>query len=125
MKIFILNKLKERFGKCARELDERLKGSYVKLPDSKDLEAFKALKSVFSNDLRSKIVYLLAQQELPVCALVAILDKDQTLISHHLTYLKKHEIIRERRIGKFRFYSLNKELINEHINLVSKRLGLS
>ena len=125
VKIFILKKLRERFGVCANELNERFKGRSVELPTHDDLKIFKALKVIFSNELRAKIVFLLAQEELPVCALVATLDREQTLISHHLTSLKRHNVIVERRIGKFRFYSLNKELLGEYFNVAQNRLRIN
>ncbi|MCD6484434.1 MAG: helix-turn-helix transcriptional regulator [Candidatus Odinarchaeota archaeon] len=125
MKILILKKLKDRFGVCANELNERFKGCSVELPTHNELRIFKALKVIFSNELRVKIVFLLAQEELPVCALVAILGKEQTLISHHLISLKQHNVVVERRIGKFRFYSLNKELLKEYFNVAQNRLRIN
>ena len=125
MKIFILKKLKEHFGTCAEELNEQFKDATIELPSSDDLKVFRALKIIFSNELRSQIVFLLAQKELPVCALVAILNKDQTLISHHLSCLKRHKVIIERRVGKFRFYSLNKDLLGDYFRFASQKLNIS
>ena len=120
----MLHKLKEKFGVCADDLEDRFKKTFVELPTHEDLRTFKALKTIFSNEIRAKIVYLLAQEELPVCALVAILDKEQTLISHHLACLKRHEAIVERRVGKFRFYSLNKKLLGDYMNIIMKKLKI-
>lgn len=122
VRIFVLHKVKEKFGTCAEELEDRFKKTSIELPTHEDLKRFKTLKTIFSNELRAKIVYLLAQEELPVCALVALLNKEQTLISHHLACLKRYDAIVERRVGKFRFYTLNKKLLGDCMEVIMKRL---
>lgn len=124
LEIDLLEKLRESFGYCAEELSKRYKGTKIKVLTKKELEAMKILRVAFSNELRTQIVYLLSQEELPVCTLVATLNKDQTLISHHLAQLKKMNIILENRQGKFRFYRLNKSFLKEALEAISKILSL-
>ena len=124
MEIDLLEKLRETFGYCAEELSKRYEGTRVRLLSKEELEKVHLLRVAFSNEIRAQIVYLLSQEELPVCTLVATLNKDQTLISHHLARLKKLNIIIENRQGKFRFYKLNKTLIKDALDAISKLLAL-
>ena len=90
------------FGKC---VDQKAKKRGHR-------EVF-APQKIFSNIVRISILSLLAQASLPVCALVAILGRDQTLISHNLTALKRMGIIHEKRVKKYKIYSLDEEKIRE------------
>lgn len=71
--------------------------------------------SLMSNKTRLSIIMLLLQTELPVCLISLILNKDQTLISHYLSTLKKEKVISSTKIGKFEFYKIN-EKIREELN---------
>ncbi|MCD1293961.1 ArsR family transcriptional regulator [Methanocella sp. CWC-04] len=76
------------------------------LPDEehikKQAEYFKAL----SDPARVKIVYALAGGERCVCELMAIMDMQQTVVSHHLKVLKYAGIISDKKSGKWVYYSL-------------------
>lgn len=68
-------------------------------------ELFRAL----SDETRTKIVYLLAADELCVCDLAEILDLTLPAISHHLRLLKTMRLVKYRRDGKNVYYSLADE----------------
>ena len=66
-------------------------------------ELFKAM----ADETRTKILYLLAQQELCVCDLAHLLDMTLPAVSHHLRLLKTMRLVRSRRDGKQVFYALD------------------
>ena len=68
-------------------------------------ELFRAL----ADETRTKILYLLADEELCVCDLAAILDLSLPAVSHHLRLLKTMRLVKYRRGGKNVYYSLADE----------------
>lgn len=64
---------------------------------------------------RLKIVKLVADQELCVCELVAILNMSQPRVSQHLKVLKNAGIVNERKDRQRSFFSLNGDFKNGRI----------
>lgn len=69
-----------------------------------ELKLFKAL----SNETRLRILVLLSQKELCVCQLEWALKQSQAKISRHLTILKNAQLVKDRHLGAWIFYSLSK-----------------
>lgn len=72
----------------------------------------KGIETVFKalgEATRLKIVKLIAEQELCVCELVAILDMNQPRVSQHLKVLKNAGMAKERKEAQKSFFSLNEE----------------
>jgi len=63
---------------------------------------FKAL----ADDTRVKIVYSLSREELCVCDVANILGTNVATASHHLRLLRNMGLARQRKEGKFVYYSL-------------------
>lgn len=74
-------------------------------------EIFKAL----GDETRTKILFLLAQHEICVCDLAAVLEMSLPAVSHHLRLLKALRLVKYRREGKMVFYSLDDEHV---LNLI-------
>lgn len=70
-------------------------------------ELFKAL----GDETRTKILYLLAHQNLCVCDLALVLEISLPAVSHHLRLLKALRLVKYRREGKMVYYSLDDEHI--------------
>jgi ArsR family transcriptional regulator, lead/cadmium/zinc/bismuth-responsive transcriptional repressor len=68
-------------------------------------ELFRAL----SDETRTRILYLLSEQELCVCDLGYLLGMSTPAISHHLRLLKMMRLVRTRREGKQVYYTLDDE----------------
>lgn len=81
-------------------------------------KTLKVLK-VLSNPIRLKIAFLLLDGELCICELERILKKEQTLISHHMKAFKELNLVKERRNGKWRYYSLRDEKLREILTVLS------
>jgi ArsR family transcriptional regulator len=63
---------------------------------------FKAL----ADETRLKILRLLAKREMCVCEVMAALSLTQPTASHHLRILENAELVKDRKDGKWVFYSL-------------------
>ena len=66
---------------------------------------------VLANPIRLSILSLLARAELPVCIIAEVLGTDQSLVSHHLNKLRNEGVIDVRVMGRFRFYRLRKDFV--------------
>ena len=58
---------------------------------------------------RLKILEMVTSEEMCVCEIIDKLHLSQPAISHHLKILRQAEIIKDRKEGKWTFYSLNKD----------------
>ena len=72
-------------------------------------EVFHAL----SDETRLEIVAMLAGGERCVCDLMSALDAAQSRLSFHLKVLKDAGIVLDRRDGRWVYYSLNKESLDD------------
>lgn len=79
---------------------------------------FKAL----ADDTRVKIVYALSREELCVCDVACILGANVATASHHLRLLRNMGLARQRKEGKFVYYSLGDKNLGELINSALKYL---
>ncbi|MHB1661773.1 MAG: ArsR/SmtB family transcription factor [bacterium] len=71
-----------------------------------------------------KIISALKNGEKCVCIIYKELALDQTLVSHHLSALKKAGLIKGRKCGRWVYYSINKEAFKEIENLYDNLLGI-
>ncbi|MEI7826720.1 MAG: metalloregulator ArsR/SmtB family transcription factor [Euryarchaeota archaeon] len=61
---------------------------------------------VLGDPTRIRLLYALAQQELCVCDLSAVLEMTQSAISHQLRVLRSARLVRYRKVGKVVYYAL-------------------
>lgn len=71
--------------------------------------AFHAL----SDTKRLGIIRLLASGERCVCELTDVVRAKQSLLSFHLKILREADLVRARRCGKWMYYSLNYEALEQ------------
>ncbi len=64
---------------------------------------------VLADETRTRILYLLSEQELCVCDLAHLLFMTPPAVSHHLRLLRVTRLVRSRREGKQVFYTLDDE----------------
>ena len=74
------------------------------------MESFTKLFKALSDPTRLRILYLLisAKTELCICELIEALDIPQYNTSKHMKELKTAGLVKERKEGRFVFYSLQK-----------------
>lgn len=90
---------------------KRLVEDYV--PKGEMLEGIVCFFSVFADYTRVRILSALAISELCVTDVSALLEINQTTVSHQLRFLKSAGIVKSRRQGKIVFYSLCDDTIND------------
>ena len=76
--------------------------------NSDAMKAYTRFFKVLSDPTRLGIVLLLAKGELCVCQIESALKEQQTKVSRHLAYLRKHGIVQARSQWKWKYYSLFK-----------------
>lgn len=76
----------------------------------------------FSNKTKLKIMTALMEGPMSVSELVGELKEEQSKISHNLENLRKCSILKVRKDGKRRIYSLNKRTVGPMLELVKKHV---
>ena len=76
------------------------------------LESSAQLFKTLSEPVRLRVLNLLihAEQEICVCDLMQILEIPQSVVSRHLAYLRKADLVNSRREGVWIHYSVNAQL---------------
>lgn len=77
---------------------------------------FKALADV----QRRKILSMLRDREMSVGEIATTLSLTSATVSHHLAQLKGAELVRVRREGQSRIYTLNVSVVEEALMLLAK-----
>lgn len=77
-----------------------------KIPGYKSLYNISEIIKALADPLRLEILYLLKNQELCACYIDSALNKPQSTVAHHLSILKKANILNWRKEGKWTYYSL-------------------
>ena len=95
-------------GDANKQLVERVRDS---LPDPRTMVELAQIFKALGDPTRASIVAALAQQELCVGDLAAVLDMSVSAISHHLRLLRSLRIVHGRREGRHLYYLLDDEHI--------------
>ena len=72
----------------------------------------------FADETRLRILHLLALKELCVCDLIDSLKLPQSKVSRHLSYLKNGGLVKDRKEGLWRYYSLSEPSGKFHDGLI-------
>ena len=86
---------------------EKVQRARRALPDQKTLNGLAETFKVLSNPGRLKIIHTLAQQEMCVSDLAALLDSTDSAVSHQLRLLRTMRLVSYRKDGKLAFYTLD------------------
>jgi ArsR family transcriptional regulator len=85
-----------------------LKTLATHLADEELIDMKTRLLKSLANETRLKMLRLLNEREMCVCELTVALDLTQPTASHHLNILENMRLIRDRKEGKWVFYSVYK-----------------
>lgn len=91
----------EDYARKLKKLADQLASSGMLRKKSRLLKAL-------ANETRLKILRLLTLREMCVCELTVALDLTQPTASHHLNILQNVGLVRDRKDGKWVFYSVAK-----------------
>ncbi len=78
-----------------------------KLPAEETLYDLAELFKVFGDSTRIKILCALFESEICVCDISTLLNMTQSAISHQLRVLKTNKLVKNRKVGKVVYYSLD------------------
>lgn len=87
-----------------------------KMPHEENLYDLAELFKVFGDTTRIKILWALAESEMCVCDIAALLNMTQSAISHQLRVLKQARLVKHRKDGKVVYYSLDDEHVKQIFN---------
>lgn len=83
--------------------------------DEKTIDTKTRLLKALANGTRLRILRLLRKREMCVCELTVALDLTQPTASHHLSILENMGLIKDRKEGKWVFYSVVKPEVIQHL----------
>ncbi len=97
------------FEKCDCTVihEEVVNAVRTKMPQEEKLYDLAELYKVFGDTTRIKILWALAESEMCVCDIAALLSMTQSAISHQLRVLKAARLVKNRKDGKVVYYSLD------------------
>lgn len=78
-----------------------------RMPHEEKLYDLAELFKVFGDSTRIKILWALAESEMCVCDIAALLNMTQSAISHQLRILKQARLVKFKKEGKVVYYSLD------------------
>ncbi len=87
------------------------------MPDENVLLGVSDNFKIFGDITRLKILQALYQRELCVCDLSAVLEANQSTISHQLRVLRSKNLVKYRKEGKMAYYSLADEHVIKIIEM--------
>ncbi len=89
----------------------------AEIANPQTIDGLAEIFSVLADPTRLKICIFLAQEELCVCDLAAMLNISESAISHQLRLLRSLRLVKYRRDGKMAFYALD----DAHVSALIKQ----
>lgn len=87
------------------------------MPAADLLNPLADLFKLFGDGTRIHILWALSESEMCVCDLCALLNMQQSAVSHQLKNLKQSRVIKSRREGKIVYYTLDDDHIRRLLDL--------
>lgn len=82
--------------------------------DEELIDAKTRLLKALANETRLKMLKLLSKREMCVCELTVALELTQPTASHHLNILENMGLIKDKKKGKWVFYSVTNPELTQH-----------
>jgi len=88
---------------------ERVSRARARMHDEQTIVQLAETFKVLSEPTRLRILHALAEEELCVCDIAAVVQGTQSAISHQLRLLRGARLVKNRKDGKMVYYSLDDE----------------
>lgn len=89
--------------------EDKVRALKERLLSGRIVQGVAEIFKVMGDPTRAQIVHTLAQEELCVCDLAAILGMGVSAVSHHLRVLRNLRLVKFRKDGRIVYYSLDDE----------------
>lgn len=97
--------------------EDKVKDAKSKLPSDEILLEVSETFKIFGDLTRLKILQSLFKRELCVCDITAVLEANQSTISHQLRILRQNNLVKFRKEGKMAYYSLADDHVEKIIEM--------
>jgi DNA-binding transcriptional ArsR family regulator len=116
---------KAKIEVCKTEIVDYEKVERVRsqIPGNQDITELSETFKVLSDPTRLKIVLALANEEMCVCDLTALINVSVSAISHQLRLLRNMRLVSYRKEGKMVYYKLDDDHVENLIREASKHVG--
>ncbi len=116
---------KAKIETCKTEIVdyEKVERVQSQIPGNQDVTELSETFKVLSDPTRLKIVLALANEEMCVCDLAALIDVSVSAISHQLRLLRNMRLVSHRKEGKMVYYRLDDDHVENLIREASKHVG--
>lgn len=103
--------------------DEVVEQVAVDMPDEDLLADAAELFKIFGDSTRIRILSALTKAELCVCDICTVLNMTKSAVSHQLRILRQAKLVRNKRVGKEVYYSLDDDHVYSIIKLALDHLS--
>ena len=94
----------------------------AQMPEENFLYDVAELFKIFGDSTRIRILTALQKSELNVCDIASVLNMTKSAVSHQLRILRQAKLVKNRRVGKEIFYSLDDEHVHDIIEIAITHL---
>jgi ArsR family transcriptional regulator len=94
----------------------------AQMPEENFLYDVAELFKIFGDSTRIRILTALQKSELNVCDIASVLNMTKSAVSHQLRILRQAKLVKNRRVGKEIFYSLDDEHVHDIIEIAIAHL---
>lgn len=94
----------------------------VNMPDEDLLFDVAELFKIFGDSTRIKILSALANAELCVCDISTVLNMTKSAVSHQLRILRQAKLVKNKRVGKEVYYSLDDDHVASIIDIATEHI---
>ena len=94
----------------------------AEMPSENFLYDVAELFKIFGDSTRIRILTALQKSQLNVCDIASVLNMTKSAVSHQLRILRHAKLVKNRRVGKEIFYSLDDEHVHDIIDIAIKHL---
>lgn len=115
-------KSRQRLGRCNVIHLDTVRAVRPKIPRERSLYQLAEFFKIFGDKSRLGILWALAESEMCVCDLCALLDMKQSAASHQLKTLRQMRLVKNRRAGKVVYYSLADDHIRKVIDVAMEHV---